>query len=340
MDNRINDTATPGCSHWAALPAGETQAALPSIQALSGVRNTDLYIQCLPNLAPASDVPLYLIPPSADYQAPELVIADQLRLLILSMKKQPSVEALMQLTGVSKSSACDALNAVYVSSENESEPESQETALSLFHSTEKKKEEHRIANLRQRYPRLNTEDNENYARRLLIRIPDAIAVSELSGLVLGEVQVLRHIIAKECNARAEELRLALPQEDNEKNIHYAFRLGMYGADVGAIAVASGAAPDIVHGIMEAIVAIKDGRAASIRQAVPQGSNESRREYADRLVLRGLDNATISAATGLLLRNRKQEKEPTLAVVSSSTSHVPDVVTTGPEWARYAMSTKG
>lgn len=235
MDNRINDTATPGCSHWASLPVTEAQPALPSMQTLSGVRNTSLNMHRLP-------VPLYLTPPSPGYKVSEQVVANQLRSLVMSMEQQPSADALAQATGVSESMAQQILmpsptpgplsQAAHTDSRNMQ-------VLNIFLRKTLAKEDGRVAALRTACPRLPHEEDRDYAYRLAFKCTDPAVISELSGVALMTAYRKCSTAGAENDGRADNIRQTIPRKDNESSGDYARRLVPYIHDDAAISAASG-----------------------------------------------------------------------------------------------------
>lgn len=242
MDNRINDTATPGCSHWAALPAAEVQPVSPSLQALTGIRNTAQNIQSLPGLVRGSAQRLYLTPPQPGYKASEQVVANQLRSLVMSMEQQPSADTLAQATGVSESMAQQIL---MLSSTPRPLPHPSSTnrrnvnTLNILIRKTLAKEDGRVAALRTACPRLLHEEDRDYAYRLALKSKDPAVISELSGVTVRTAQSKCRTARAENDGRAEHIRQTVTRKENEPSGDYARRLVPYSRDDAAISAASG-----------------------------------------------------------------------------------------------------
>lgn len=310
MDNRINNMATPGCSHWAPLPVAEAHPALPSLQTLSGVRNTAQNMQPLSHLMQATVKPLYLTPPPPGMQVGEDIFAGQLRQLVSGMDKCPSASVLAQSTGVGESRIRNILGAAYAAflgplSPSEDSYGSGSLKPNPLLRTEASEADGRAESLRQALPREENETGGDYARRLVLFNEDIEAISAATGLSLAHVKQLQRVAAAERDGRAERLCRTYPQRFDEKHADYVRRLVTISADVEAISAVTGMTLGTIHRLIRTVREEHDGREAMLRQLHPRRLHESNGSYAYRLKRLRSHLEAISAVSGVELAKTQE-----------------------------------
>lgn len=322
MDNRINDMVAPGCSHWAPLPVAEAHPVLPSLQTLSGVRNTSLNMHRLPVPARASTAPLYLTPPPPGMQVREDIFAGQLRQLVSGMDKCPSASVLAQITGVGESRIRNILGAAYASflgplSPSEDSYRSGSLKPKILLRTEASEADGRAQSLRQALPREENEANGDYARRLVLFHEDIEAISAVSGLSLAHIRQLKRVAVAERDGRAERLCRAYPQHCDEKHGDYTRRLLTRSTDAEAISAVTGLTLSAIHRLIRTVREEHDGREAMLRQLHPRRLHESNGSYAHRLKRLRSHLEAISAVSGVELAKTQELRRRAMNTMSDT-----------------------
>lgn len=295
MDNRINDMATPGCSHWASLPVVKARPAWLLLQALSGVRNTDQNIQRQP-----SQPAMTLRDPNpfrseSLYQycrrglAKEGGRIEKLRLAVPRNADESGKVYASRL--VLLSGDIGIISAL--------------TGLSTEHILSLRREalannEGRVEMLRRAYPRLVRENSSGYVRRLAMLSDDITAISMVSGRSLRSVAELRRLVETVKDDRMENLRQAYPRREYESDSEYARRLLAVSKDLKSITLISGAALGTVYRFRSTVIAEQEGRAASLRNTFPKLGHETAYDYVRRLIPLSEDLEAISAVSGMSL----------------------------------------
>lgn len=322
MDNRINDIATPGCSHWVPLPVAEARPALSTLQALSGVRNTDQNMQRLPYRTQGLTLPLYFTPPPPGMQVTEDVFAGQLQRLVSDMDSCPSASVLAQITGVSESRIRNILGVAYAaflgpSPTSEYSYGSGSLKSNTLLRTEASEADDRAERLRQAIPREENEANGDYVRRLVLFHEDIEAISAVSGQSLGHIRQLKRVAVAQLDGRAERLCRAYPQHCDEKHGDYTRRLLTRSTDVEAIAAVTGLTLSAIHRLIRTVREEHDGREAMLRQLHPRRLHESNGSYAHRLKRLRSHLEVISAISRVELAKTRELRRRAMNTMSDT-----------------------
>ncbi|QIX97218.1 hypothetical protein [Cedecea sp. FDAARGOS_727] len=154
--------------------------------------------------------------------------------------------------------------------------------------------------LRSSYPRLESENNTRYLRRLVLLSNDVPAIAIVCRRSRKYVAELRYLVEKINYAQMENLWQTFPRSNHEGDSEYARRLLMVSKDLESIAFLSGVTMGTVYRLRRTIIAELEGRAANISNTVPKLSHENAQEYACRLIPLSEDTEAISAASGMSL----------------------------------------